>query len=119
MRNGKVEIIEDNISGGKRIPSMVCFKKNGEILVGSSVKNNMYEYPESTIFDSKRIIGLKFNNKYVQNDIKNWSFKVIEDEKIGKPKYIIKIKNEVKEYFPEDITFNNFRLFKTICRNFN
>ncbi len=103
MKNGKVEIIEDKASGEKRIPSMVCFKKNREILVGSSAKNNMAEYPESTIFDSKRLIGLKFKNPSVQKDIKNWPFKVIEDEKTKKPKYQQKIKNEVKEYFPEDI----------------
>jgi molecular chaperone DnaK (HSP70) len=103
MKNGKVEIIEDKASGEKRIPSMVCFKKNGELLVGSSAKNNMAEYPESTIFDSKRLIGLQYDNPDVQKDIKNWPFKVIKDEKKGKPKYIIKIGNEEKEYFPEDI----------------
>ena len=103
MKNGKVEIIEDKASREKRIPSMVCFKENREILVGSSAKNNMAEYPESTIFDSKRLIGLKFKNPAVQNDIKNWPFKVIEDVKTGKPKYKQKIKNEEKEYFPEDI----------------
>ena len=103
MKNGKVEIIEDKASGEKRIPSMVCFKKNGELLVGSSAKNNMAEYPESTIFDSKRLIGLQYDNPDVQKDIKNWPFKVIEDVKTGKPKYKQKIKNEEKEYFPEDI----------------
>ena len=51
MKNGKVEIIEDKASGEKRIPS---FKENGEILIGGSAKNNITEYPESTIFDSKR-----------------------------------------------------------------
>ncbi len=54
MKNGKVEIIEDKASGEKRIPSMVCFKENREILIGGSAKNNITEYPESTIFDSKR-----------------------------------------------------------------
>ena len=52
MKNGKVEIIEDKASREKRIPSMVCFKENREI--GGSAKNNIPEYPESTIFDSKR-----------------------------------------------------------------
>ena len=82
---------------------MVCFKENEEISIGGSAKNNMAEYPESTIFDSKRLIGLKFKNPSVQKDIKNWPFKVIEDEKTKKPKYKQKIKNEEKEYFPEDI----------------
>ena len=63
----------------------------------------MLEYPESTMFDSKRLIGHKFSNKYVQEDIKNWPVKVIEDKKTGKPKYVIKVENEEKEYFPENV----------------
>ena len=78
---------------------MVCFKENGEILIGGSAKNNITEYPESTIFDSKRLIGLKFKNPGVQKDIKNWPFRVIEDEKTKKLKYIIKVRGEEKEYF--------------------
>ncbi len=58
---------------------------------------------EFIIFDSKRLIDLKFKNKYIQEDIKNWSFKVVEDKKTEKPKYIIKIGKEEKEYFHEDI----------------
>ena len=64
MKNGKVEIIEDKASGEKRIPSMVWFKENGEILIGDSSKNNITEYPESIIFDSKRLIGVKFKNPW-------------------------------------------------------
>ena len=78
MKNGKVEIIEDKASGEKRIPSMVWFKENGEILIGGSAKNNITEYPESTIFDSKRLIGLKFKNPGVQKDIKNWPFRIMK-----------------------------------------
>ena len=44
---------------------MVWFKENGEILIGGSAKNNITEYPESTIFNSKRLIGLKFKNPCV------------------------------------------------------
>ena len=43
----------------------------------------MLEYPESTMFDSKRLIGQQFSNKYVKEDIKNWPVKVIEDKKTG------------------------------------
>ena len=46
IKNGKVEIIEDKASGEKRIPSMVCFKENEEILIGGSSKNNIPEYPK-------------------------------------------------------------------------
>ncbi len=63
----------------------------------------MLEYPESTMFDSKRLIGHNFSNKYVQEDIKKSPVKVIEDKKTGKPKYVTKIRKKEKEYFPEDV----------------
>ena len=39
----------------------------------------MTEYYKTTMFESKRLLGFKFNNKKVQNDIKNWPNKIIED----------------------------------------
>ncbi len=39
----------------------------------------------------------------IQKDVKNWPFRIIEDEKTKKLKYIIKLDGEEKEYFPEDI----------------
>ena len=104
MRNGKVDVIAETQSGIRSQPSIVCFKNNNECLIGISAKRNMLEYPESTMFDSKRLIGHKFSNKYVQEDIKNWPVKVIEDKKTGKPKYVIKIGNEEKEYFPVNVS---------------
>ena len=104
MRNGKVEVIAETQSGIRSQPSIVCFKNNNECLIGISAKDNMLEYPESTMFDSKRLIGHKFSNKYVQEDIKNWPVKVIEDKKTGKPQYVIKIGNEEKKYFPENVS---------------
>ena len=49
------------------------------------------------MFESKRLIGHNF--KQVQNDIKNWLIKIIEDKKTGKPQYIIKIGKEEKNIF--------------------
>ena len=50
---------------------MVFFKENREILIEGSSKNNIAEYPESIIFDGKRLIGLKFKNPGIQKDVKN------------------------------------------------
>ncbi len=63
----------------------------------------MLQYSQSTMYDSKRLIGYKFNNTHVQEDIKNSPLKIIEDEETKKPKYIIKVGNEEKEYFPENV----------------
>ena len=103
IRNGNVEIIEDKNTGKRLIASIVCYKNN-ECLIGNIAKKNFYNYPESTMYNSKRLIGHKFKNEYVQEDIKNWPIKVIEDKKTGKPQYVIKIGNEEKKFFPEDVS---------------
>ena len=54
--------------------------------------------------NSKRLIGLKYNDKNVQNDIKSINCKIIEDTKTQKPKYSIKVNDEEKTYFPEEVS---------------
>ncbi len=61
---------------------------------------------------SKRLIELKFKNLGVQKDIKNWVFRVKENEKLKNQnillKWGVKKKNIFIRYY-----FNNFRLFNT------
>ena len=102
MRENNVEIIPDN-EGKRIIPSIVCYK-DGEWLCGKLAKNNMIEYGESTMLESKRLIGLKYTNYNVQKNIKNWIVKIIEDSKTKKPQYVIKEENEEKKYFPEEVS---------------
>ncbi|ETO17229.1 heat shock protein, partial [Reticulomyxa filosa] len=40
-------------------------------------KNQATENPTNTIFESKRLIGRKFNEEVVQRDINRWPFRVI------------------------------------------
>jgi len=79
IRKGQVEIIADKADGSRIIPSMVCYKEN-RWMYGNSAKSNMIEFADSTMFESKRLIGLKFNNKQVKEDIKDWQVKMIEDK---------------------------------------
>ena len=51
------------------------------------------------MFVSKRLLGYKFKDEHVQNDIQGWPIKVIEDKKTGKPQYFIKIVNKEKNIF--------------------
>ncbi len=64
MKNGNVEIIQNNKTGEKWIPSIVCFKSKNECLIGITARNNMLQYSQRIIFNSKRLIGHKFNNWY-------------------------------------------------------
>jgi heat shock protein 1/8 len=72
--NDRVEIISNNM-GHRTTPSYVAFT-DGERLVGDSAKTQASKNPTNTIFDAKRLIGRKFSDKMVQQDIRLWPFKV-------------------------------------------
>ena len=117
LRSGKVEMVVDVADGSRIIPSMVCYKGN-RWMYGNGAKSNMIEFAESTMFESKRLIGLKFNDKQVQRDIKNWNVKIIEDNKSKKPQYVIKVENEEKKYFAEDVSSMILKYLKKNAETF-
>ena len=99
-KNGKVDIIA-NDQGNRITPSYVAFTDN-ERLVGDPAKNQMALNPYNTIFDAKRLIGRRFKDKEVQDDMKHWPFKVIEKE--GKPIVQVEVKGEKKKFTPEEVS---------------
>jgi len=100
MKNGKVEIIT-NDQGNRITPSWVAFTDD-ERLVGDAAKNQFASNPERTIFDIKRLIGQKFKDKSVQNDIKHFPFKVIN--KNGQPNVGVEVHGQEKTFTPEEIS---------------
>ena len=48
------------------------------------------------------MIGRKFSDKDVQDDMKHWSFKVVDDN--TKPKIQVEYKGETKTFFPEEVS---------------
>ena len=100
FQHGKMEIIA-NDQGNRTTPSYVAFNDN-ERLIGDAAKNQVAMNPENTIFDAKRLIGRRFDDATVQEDMKHWPFKVINDN--GKPKLKATYKGEQKDFFPEEIS---------------
>ncbi len=101
-RSNKLEIVTNDV--GKRVtPSMVSFR-SGEILIGDAARNIMNQNAENTIKDSKRLIGRKFNEKVVQEDMSKWLFTVEENPENGKPQYVINVDDEETRYYPEEIS---------------
>jgi heat shock protein 5 len=100
MRNGKVDILV-NDQGNRITPSWVAFTDD-ERLVGDAAKNQFASNPERTIFDVKRLIGQKFKDKSVQNDIKHFPFKVVN--KGGQPHVAVEVHKEEKTFTPEEIS---------------
>ncbi|PVI02848.1 heat shock protein 70b [Periconia macrospinosa] len=100
MKNGKVEIMV-NDQGNRITPSWVAFTDE-ERLVGDAAKNQYASNPHRTIFDVKRLIGRKFNEKEVQNDIKHFPFSVVN--KGGQPRIKVEVQKEEKIFTPEEIS---------------
>ena len=114
-RNNGFETVPDS-NGNNIIASMVCYKEDNDIfLYGQTARDNSLEYAATTMFESKRFIGNKFKYKSVQNDIKHLPVKIIEDKNTGKPKYEIKQKSGIKEYFPEEVSSMILKYIKKYC----
>lgn len=97
---GKVEIIA-NEQGNRTTPSYVAFT-DSERLIGDAAKNQVAMNPSNSVFDAKRLIGRKFDDPKVQQDMKHWPFKVISSD--GKPKIQVQFKGETKTFTPEEIS---------------
>ena len=118
-RNGNVEVVPD-VNGDKIIASMVCYKiDTDQFLYGKFARNNSLQYAESTMFESKRFLASTFKSKEVQNDIKYLPVKIIEDKETGKPKYVIKQKDGIKEYFPEEVSSMILKYIINYCQVYN
>ncbi|CAK1590613.1 unnamed protein product [Parnassius mnemosyne] len=99
-QHGNVDIIA-NDQGNRTTPSYVAFTDT-ERLIGDAAKNQVAMNPDNTIFDAKRLIGRKFDDTNVQQDLKHWPFKVINDG--GKPKIQVSYKGQTKKFAPEEIS---------------
>lgn len=100
-QDSRVEIIASE-SGSRSIPSYVAFTET-ERLVGDSAKNQAAGNTSNTIYDAKRLIGRKFSDPTVQDDIKRYPFKVVGDEK-DRPVIVVQTKDGEKRFFPEEIS---------------
>lgn len=100
FQHGKVEIIA-NDQGNRTTPSYVAFTES-ERLIGDAAKNQVAMNPTNTIFDAKRLIGRKFNDKSVIEDKKHWPFDIVAEG--DRPKVQVEFKGEKKTFFPEEVS---------------
>ncbi|XP_026678465.1 heat shock protein 70 B2 [Diaphorina citri] len=100
FQQGKVEIIA-NDQGNRTTPSYVAFTDT-ERLIGDAAKNQVAMNPRNTVFDAKRLIGRKFDDPKIQQDMKHWPFTVVNDR--SKPKIQVEFKGERKTFAPEEIS---------------
>ncbi|XP_074272602.1 heat shock 70 kDa protein 18-like [Silene latifolia] len=104
-QDDRVEIITNDL-GNRTTPSCIAFTQT-QRLIGEAAMNQASINPTNTIFDAKRLIGRKFNDQVVQDDIKLWPFTVIPLD-VGngnkKPVIVVNYKDEEKQFSPEEIS---------------
>ena len=101
-RNGNVEIIPNDI-GARTTPSVVSFTKH-ERLIGQAAKNQITKNCQNTIYDSKRLIGRRFEDPEVQYDMKTFPFKIEKDQLRNRLLISVEYKNQIKKFLPEEIS---------------
>ena len=100
-QNDRVEILASE-SGARSIPSYVAFTDTDR-LVGEAAKSQAAGNTANTIYDAKRLIGRKFSDPLVQEDIKRYPFKVVGDSS-DRPQIVVQTKDGEKKFYPEEIS---------------
>ena len=79
MDGNDPKIIE-NSEGQRTTPSVVALTSNGEQLVGISAKNQAVTNPENTIYEIKRLMGLRFDSPAVKEIAARVPYKIVAGE---------------------------------------
>lgn len=100
-KHDRIQIIT-NDQGNRTTPSCVAFT-DAERLVGDGAKNQIARNPANTVFNAKRLIGRRFNEVMVQEDIKSWPFRVINGP-IDMPRIVVTHKGQEQQFCTEEIS---------------
>ncbi|CAI9269344.1 unnamed protein product [Lactuca saligna] len=114
-QNDQVEIIA-NDQGNRTMPSCVAFTTDGR-LIGEGAKNQIAMNSTNTIYDAKRLIGRRFNDAKLQEDMQFWPFKVIKGSN-DIPKIVVSYNGEKKEFSAEEISSMVLMKLKSIAEAF-
>jgi molecular chaperone DnaK len=111
MEGGKPEIIA-NKEGSRTTPSVVAVNKSGERLVGQLARRQAVTNPNNTVYEMKRLIGRRWEDKEVQRDIKLLGYEIV---KSGNG---VKVKMGDKQYSPEELSAMVLSKLKADAENF-
>ncbi|KAI3807854.1 hypothetical protein L1987_23790 [Smallanthus sonchifolius] len=100
-QHNRVKILS-NEQGNNITPSCVASNDN-EFLVGEGAKNQITTNHSNTVFDVKRMMGTRFSDTRLQNDLQSWPFKVIEGPR-NMPIIVLEHMGVNKEFSAEKIS---------------
>jgi molecular chaperone DnaK len=98
MEGGQPTVIS-SAEGGRLVPSVVAFNKNGERLVGQTAKRQAVINSENTIYSIKRFIGRRFDETKVERGMVPFEVVAGKTEDV-----LVKIPVTKKEYSPQEIS---------------
>ncbi|MDR0803805.1 MAG: molecular chaperone DnaK [Rickettsiales bacterium] len=118
MDGAEPKIIE-NAEGQRTTPSIVGFVSGGEQLVGITAKNQAVTNPQNTVYEIKRLMGLRFDSPEAREIQKHVPYKIVAGDngdawvEIDGKKYapsqisaiiLGKLKKDAEAYLGEKIT---------------
>lgn len=110
-RAGGIETIANDYSL-RQTPSCVAFSGKNRIL-GVAAKNQLVSNTKNTFFGFKRLLGRKFKDPFVQQELKSLPFKVVETAN-GNIGMVATYLDEQHTFTPEQITAMLFTKLKEI-----
>mmetsp|Transcript_16960 Transcript_16960/g.20631 ORF Transcript_16960/g.20631 Transcript_16960/m.20631 type:complete len:744 (+) Transcript_16960:60-2291(+) len=114
-QNNRVEIIANDM-GTRIMPSYVAFFDH-ERVVGDGAKNQFSQHIQNTVYDVKRLIGRKFDEETVQEDMKRWPFEVNRGNN-GEPKVKVIDGDKELEFAVEEISAMVLSKLKETAQNY-
>ena len=118
MDGSEPKIIE-NAEGQRTTPSVVALTSGGEQLVGITAKNQAVTNPENTIYEIKRLMGLRFDSPAVKEIAARVPYKIVSGDngdawvEMDGKKYapsqisamiLAKLKKDAESYLGEPVT---------------
>ena len=117
--DGKDPKIIENAEGQRTTPSVVALTSNGDQLVGITAKNQAVTNPENTIYEIKRLMGLRYDSPAVKEIAARVPYKIVAGDngdawvEMDGKKYapsqisamiLSKLKKDAESYLGEPVT---------------
>ena len=80
VMEGSEPVVISNSEGNRTTPSVVAYSSDKQVLVGQAAKRQAVTNPEKTLFAVKRLIGRKFDDEYIQEDMKSAPYGIVKAE---------------------------------------